>query len=219
MQMLSPDERPLVRRVLLFGSAARGDTHAESDVDLFVDTDHAARLEPRVRALVADFEASVKVTRYWQLVGVHGPLSIQVAALDPWSSLHLALLKDGRVLYGPYTEHTPSLGPARALIAWRDVPERATRTNLYRSLYGYTSRDRDYPGLLEKLHAETISKGSALVPLSALGAFQALFRKLRVPLKMRVLYEPAASPATAGPAATVARNETRKKESDRATGA
>lgn len=190
MQMLRADERPLVRRVLLFGSAARGDTHAESDVDLFVDTDHAERLERRVRLLVGDFEASVKVKNYWQLVGVSAPLSVQVAALDPWSSLHAALLKDGRVLYGPYTEHTPTLGPARALISWRDVRDRSLRTNLYRALYGYVSRDRRYPGQLEKVDAESISKGAALVPLSALGVFQNLFRKLKVPMKVRVLYDP-----------------------------
>ena len=60
-----------------------------------------------------------------------------------------------------------------------------------------TSRGRPYPGQLEKHHAEPISKGSVLVPLSTLGAFQALFRKLGVPLKMRVLYEPAAAPRPA----------------------
>lgn len=194
-QMLSREERRLIRRVVLFGSAARGDTHSESDIDLFVDTDHAARLEARAHKLVAEFERSVKVKRYWQLIGISAPLSVHVAALDPWSSLHLALLKDGLVLYGPYTEHTPSLGPGRALISWRDVPDRATRTNLYRSLYGYTSRNRRYQGLLEKARADSISKGSALVGLSTLAMFQALFRKLKVPLKMRVLYEPSASPA------------------------
>lgn len=194
MQMLRTDERHLVHRVLLFGSAARGDTHSESDVDLFVDTAHAQRLEPRVCQLVDQFEMSVKVKNYWQLVGVTAPLSVHVAALDPWPSLHLALLKDGRVLYGPYTEHTPTLGPARALISWRDVPDRSRRTNLYRTLYGYVSRDRRYPGQLEKTSAQAISKGAALVPLSALSAFQALFRKLKVPMKVQVLYEPGATP-------------------------
>lgn len=196
--MMTPDERRLVRRILLFGSAARGDTHTDSDIDLFVDTEHAQRLEPRIRALVTRFDVSTKVRRYWQLLGVGAPLSVHVAALDPWSSLHLALLKDGLVLYGPYTEHTPSLGPGRALIFWGDIPDPVTRTNLYRSLHGYTSRNHRYPGQLEKLHAEGISKGAALVPLSTLGAFQSLFRKLRVPLKMRVLYEPAASPVSGG---------------------
>lgn len=195
--MLTPDERRRVRRILLFGSAARGDIHADSDIDLFVDTEHEQRLEPRIRALVTRFEASIKVQRYWQLLGVGAPLSVHVAALDPWSSLHPALLKDGLVLYGPYTEHTPTFGPGRALIFWGDIHDPITRTNLYRSLYGYTSRGQRYPGQLEKLHAEGISKGSALVPLSTLGEFQALFRKLRVPLKMRVLYEPAATPTGA----------------------
>ena len=118
-------------------------------------------------------------------------LGVTEPRIDSWSSLHPALLKDGLVLYGPYTEHTPTLGSGRALIFWGDIHDPVTRTNLYRSLYGYVSRDRHYPGQLDKLHAEPISKGSALVPLSTLGAFQALFRKLHVPLKMRVLYEPA----------------------------
>lgn len=193
VQMLKPDDRRKVRRIILFGSAARGDIHSESDVDLFIDTKHAKHLEPVVLSLVARFESSVKVKRYWQLLGVGAPLSVHVAELDSWSNLQPALLKDGLVLYGPYTEHTPSLGPGRALIFWGDIQDPITRTNLYRSLYGYTSRDRRYPGQLEKSHAEGISKGSALVSLSSLGAFQALFRKLKVPLKMRVLYEPAAA--------------------------
>lgn len=191
---MTPAERGLVRRILLFGSAARGELQADSDIDLFIDTEHAARIGPRIRALTARFEASVKVQRYWRLLGVAVPLSVHVAELDSWSSLHPALLKDGLVLYGPYTEHTPTLGPGRALIFWGDIHDPVTRTNLYRSLYGYASRGRPYPGQLEKHHAEPISKGSALVPLSTLGAFQALFRKLGVPLKMRVLYEPAAAP-------------------------
>lgn len=195
--MVSPADRRLIRRVLLFGSAARGELQADSDIDLFIDTDHAKRLEPRISALTARFEASVKVQKYWRLLGVGVPLSVHVAELDSWSSLHPALLKDGLVLYGPYTEHTPTLGPGRALIFWGDIHDAVTRTNLYRSLYGYTSRGRHYPGQLEKHQADPISKGSALVPLSTLGAFQALFRKLRVPLKMRVLYEPAAAPVPA----------------------
>lgn len=197
IQMMAPAERRMVRRVLLFGSAARGELQADSDIDLFIDTDHARRLEPRIRTLTARFDTSVKVQKYWRLLGVGVPFSVHVAELASWSSLHPALLKDGLVLYGPYTEHTPTLGPARALIFWGDIHDAVTRTNLYRSLYGYKSRGRRYPGQLERHHAETISKGSALVPLSTLGAFQALFRKLRVPLKVRVLYEPASAPGRA----------------------
>lgn len=192
--MMTPAERRQVRRIMLFGSAARGELQADSDVDMFIDSEHASRIEPRIRALTARFEASVKVQRYWRLLGAGVPLSVHVAELDSWSSLHPALLKDGLVLYGPYTEHTPTLGPGRALIFWSDICDPVTRTNLYRSLHGYASRGRQYPGLLEKHHAEPISKGSALIPLSTLSTFQALFRKLRVPLKMRVLYEPASAP-------------------------
>lgn len=196
LQRLPPDELAGLKQIVLFGSAARGDTDAESDVDLFLDTQRSQTLEAKARRLVDEFEQSIKVTRYWKLLGITANISIKVGDLAAWSALHPALLKDGRVLYGPFTGVTPALGNALALLAWQDVHSLASRTNLYRGLHGYASRGHRYTGLLDLHKGQRIAKGSILVPLSALDDFKAFFNRLKVPVKIRVLYELAATAET-----------------------
>lgn len=174
---------------MLFGSSARGDTNRESDVDLLIDTPEPGPLEPEVRKQVSEFERSVKVTRYWQLLGVRPVISVQVERLENWTALHLGLLKDGRVLYGPFTELTPKGGATVALLSWKDVPSLSVRTNLYRTLSGYVSRGQRYPGLLERHQGQRIAKGAILVPLSSLDVFKKGFQRLRVAYRVRVLSE------------------------------
>jgi hypothetical protein len=135
------------------------------------------------------FETSVKVTRYWKLVGVRPVLSLIVGDLTVGEPLQPALWKDGRVLFGPYRGQSPSLGQPLALISWGDVGSLSARTNVYRGLHGYGARSRRYAGLLEKFQGQRVSKGSILVPVSALQTFKALFRRQRVPIRIRVLYE------------------------------
>lgn len=188
MQRLPAKDFALVRRIVVFGSAARGDTHPDSDVDLLIDTSAPKQIQSMASRLVDEFEQSVKVTRYWQLLGIRPVLSLHVERVEEWRSLHPALLKDGRVLYGPFHEITPTLGQAHALLWWKNVTS-TSRTNLYRALSGYVSRTHRYPGLLAQHQGQRVAKGALLVPLSSLEAFKALFRRLGVAYRVRVLYE------------------------------
>lgn len=188
--MLRPSQLALVQRVILFGSVARGESGPDSDIDLLVETDQSEEVAPAVSRIVHMFETSVKVSKYWELLGAVLPLSVKVGARDEWVALHPALIKDGRVLYGPVTDLELKPGAAFVLIYWADVKDSGCRTNLFRSLHGYTSRERRYPGLLETSGGERVGQGALLVPLGTLNSFKALFRRLKVPMRMRVLCEP-----------------------------
>lgn len=191
IQRLSGRELDTIREVILFGSVVRGEADPESDVDIFLNTSTPQTIEPKARKLIDEFEASIKVSRYWKLLSFSPPISLKVGDLERWTALHPSILKDGRVLYGPYRGLTPSLGKALALISWKDVTSLTARTNLYRSLHGYKALGRRYAGLLERHDGQKVSKGSILVPLSMLELFKDLFRRLEISVKLRTLYEPA----------------------------
>jgi predicted nucleotidyltransferase len=189
---LEAKDREVLRSIILFGSTARGETDAKSDVDLFFDTKDARRLESRVKRLLDEFESSIKVARYWKLLGVSPTLSLIVEDLEAWDAAHAAILKDGRVLFGVFNGIRPSLGQAWAIVSWRESAGLKQRTNLHRRLEGYKARGKRYPGLLERHGGEKLSKGTIVVHLSGLEPFKGLFRELAVPIRMRVMYELAA---------------------------
>lgn len=190
IQRLSGRELDTLREVILFGSVVRGEADPESDIDIFLDTSTPRTLEAKARKLLGEFEASIKVSRYWKLLSISPPISVKVGELARWTALHPSMLKDGRVLYGAYRGLVPSLGKALALISWKDVTSLTARTNLYRSLHGYKALGRRYAGLLERHDGQKVSKGSILVPLSTLDLFKDLFRRLKISVKLRTLYEP-----------------------------
>ena len=178
-----------VRDIILFGSVVRDDWTEESDLDLLVDTPRPAKLRTRIAKLHAEFLQSVKVTRYWSLLGTRPEISLHVESIDEWPAAHLPLLKDGHVLYGRYRGIQASPGRLVALISWEDVSPPARRVNLYRKLSGYKTASKRYPGLLEKEGGEKLSKGAVLVLLSTLEAFKQVFLELEVPVRIRILAE------------------------------
>ena len=189
---LTPRELSLVREIILFGSAARGQASPKSDVDLFIDTSDPKRLEPKAEAILEDFEQSVKVNDFWRLLGVQNPISLKVGEVRTWQALAPALREDGRVLYGRHRQAPPSLLP-KVLLSWENIRSGTARTNLYRNLYGYVALGKRYPGLLEQHRGERVSKGAALIPLEALADFKELFRRLQVTCRLRPLFEEANS--------------------------
>lgn len=186
---LDAKDRNVLRRVVLFGSTARGETDAQSDLDLFIDTKDAGRLHDPVHKLLGAFEESVKVTRYWKLLGVTPMISLFIEDLDSWGVGHPSLLKDGVVLFGALEGLQPSLGRAWALVSWKGTTDLTRRTNLHRRLSGYKARGKRYPGLLDVVGGERLSKGTVLVPLPMLDRMKKLFWGLKIPCRVRVVYE------------------------------
>jgi len=175
LQKLTSDELAAVEQIVLFGSAARAEATAESDVDLLVQTSSREPLRKRIIKLVEDFEASARVRDHWKMLGVRLPLSVKVGQPTDWDVVPAAIAEHGRVLYGPYR---PQAGRGRsgAVFCWENITSPRVRVNLFRNLFGYLSHGKRYPGLVQQLKGQRLTKGAIWIPVEHLTQIQKLFR-------------------------------------------
>lgn len=189
IQHLHEKKLQRIRTIVFFGSGARDEAHKGSDADLFIEVEGKTKeIDKDIDRITEDFYESVKYTNYWKLLGVTQPFSIKVGNLKEWRNLLPAFLADGRVLYGKYFS-TNVQGAGKMLFSWENLHSQKVRTNLYRSLFGYKDKGKAYPGLVERHHAQRLSKGSILVPVEYGQLFRTLFKTLKVPVKEKTLLE------------------------------
>jgi predicted nucleotidyltransferase len=82
------------RRVILFGSRARGDYHEDSDVDIFVEMESDEKpWQRRMRV------SSLFLRRWWPMdILVYTPAEVE-ARRNSFASIIPDILEEGRVLY------------------------------------------------------------------------------------------------------------------------
>lgn len=97
-------ERLRPRRIVLFGSRARGDHHPDSDIDLFVEMESALRPPERASAIRAAFGLYP-----WAMdLVVYTPQ--EVARLrDVFGTLLYTIEREGKVLYERPADQLPRL--------------------------------------------------------------------------------------------------------------
>lgn len=178
LETLTAKEVAAIRSMVLFGSSARREADEDSDIDLYLETLDRAIERPARRA-IDEFRASIKVSKYWKLMGEIPPIQLVVGTTEEVQALLPALLADGICLYGTYRGPKPT-GEPMVLITWSQVPSHNAMTNLYRRLHGYKARGKKYPGLLERHRAQKLNRGCLLVPLESAREFEGLFRELSV---------------------------------------
>ena len=187
LQHLTPRDAATLELIAVFGSAARGDTTRDSDVDLYVQAPKPDSLERTIAKIITAFEASTRVRDYWRPLGVRLPISVKVgrspAAFD---AIPDALVEHGKILYAPYRAAAPrSRARQRGVIfAWENIDNPTSRNNIYRNLFGYVSHGKRYPGIVATMGGHRLTKGAIWVPLEHLLPVERLFRKNRVTCRM-----------------------------------
>ena len=178
-----------IKTIILFGSGARGELEKDSDLDLFIETkENDEQLEEKIEAIKEDFYTSNRFKNYWELIyGSNYPLSIKVGNIKSWSSIYPALEAEGIVIYGNYSSVNND-GKKKVLFSWENIKGK-NRINLYRNIFGYSSNDKDYPGLIEKYQGQRLSKGSILIPIEAREYFREVFKKYKIPVIEKVIIE------------------------------
>ncbi len=63
-----------INQIILFGSVARGEDTKKSDVDLFIDANEN-KLEEKINQIKEEFYGSVKVRKYWNLLGIKNKIN------------------------------------------------------------------------------------------------------------------------------------------------
>ena len=150
--------------VILFGSVVRGEAKKTSDVDIFIETN--GDIESEVARLKEKFYNSIKVEKYWSLLGIKNEIHCEIGSLDEWKDLEKSLIAQGVMLYGKYK--SKKQGYPHYLFSIEQSKIRNKNVSLWRKLYGYKQKvgKKVYikNGLVEEYHGEKIARGVFIIP-------------------------------------------------------
>lgn len=174
-----------VRRIILFGSAVRGDFHTHSDIDLFIDTISSRKIEKIVQKEQALFEKRIGKT--WELRGITLPLKVQIGDLQHprWEALQEQIAQYGKIVYGPYEQAPKALQHYTLITYDLSALSQKKKMGFIRSAYGYKSKKRkveyNKKGLLEEVSGRRVGTNSLLVPQDKVREVRSLFNKYKLP--------------------------------------
>ncbi len=156
-----------IRRMILFGSVARGDFDKESDIDLFVDADEAKKTESAAKRALKAFETS-ETNEKWKLKGLKNALSLQVGKIEEWA-LYRSVIANSILLYGKFEEMPKGAKYYSMFVLDFSKINRNKKIRAWRELYGYRQKVGKKifvsKGLLEELGGKKIER-SVIVVLS-----------------------------------------------------
>lgn len=155
-----------IKRIILFGSVARGDFDDESDIDLFIDTDHKKNIEPVAKRVLKSFEMS-DTNEKWKLKGLKNSLSLQIGQIEKWD-LYRSAISSGILLYGRFEEMPKNIEYYTMIVLDFSKIERNRKISIWRELYGYRQKVGTNiftsKGLLENLSGKKIERSVIAVP-------------------------------------------------------
>lgn len=166
--------------IILFGSAARGTSDRESDVDIFVNVLKQNNMEAKVERIKEGFYRS-DVFKRWKLRGIENEIRPIVDRLAKWRDLKVSIISDGITLYSKYTARAK--GEQQVIIYWEKIKPESKRVLLSKKLYGYTYKKSRYKGLLELTGSVKIGPNCIIVSLEHSRKITDLFRSLGITAK------------------------------------
>lgn len=173
-----------VRKIILFGSVVRGDFHARSDIDMFIDTLSASKIEKVVQKEQSLFEQKIKKT--WELRGISLPFMIQRGDLNHprWEALRDQIAQYGKIVYGSYEQAPPGLQHYILMTYDLSALKQKKKMGFIRAVYGYKSKkgrvEYSKKGLLEEVGGRRVGINSLLIPRDKVREIRSLFNKYRV---------------------------------------
>jgi len=158
------EERDKIKTIILFGSVVRGEAGKDSDIDIFIETPE--KIDGEIEKIKEKFYKSVKVKKYWELLGIRNEFHCESGRLDEWGDIEKSLDAQGIVLFGKYTAKRDA--KPYYLFSIEQMDERKKSISLWRKLYGYKQKvnKKVYAkkGLLGGYGGERIARGVFLVP-------------------------------------------------------
>jgi len=171
-----------IQRIILHGSIARGDFDDKSDIDLFIDADK--KIIEMVEKIKQDYLKTRKF-KEWRLKGVEKEISIITGRLDSneWKNLKRAIMNTGITLYGKYKAEAESV-KQYVLFSFENIKPDKKRIAVFRKIYGFKIGKKHYQGLIDKINAIKVGKGSLLVPIEYANELKIYFQEKRVTVKL-----------------------------------
>lgn len=156
-------ERESIERIILFGSAAKGEEDKESDIDIFIEVKKkTSKIKEEIFKLTEKFYQS-RESSLFKLKGINQEFSIKIGILSEWKELEKSIASSGIVLYGPYeSKKMPSGVKHFTIIFWDKIGK--NRGAFLNKLYGFKVKDKSYDGLISKLSGKKLGKSCLMVP-------------------------------------------------------
>ena len=175
-----------IDRIILHGSAARGDFDEESDVDLFIDADE--KTKNKINKIIDNYAKTNKF-REWELKGIKNPISPIVGRLDgeEWKDLKRSIMNTGIILYGKYKSE-PEKVNQYTLFSFENIKPDKKRILIFRKLFGFKLGKKQYQGLVEKYKGIKIGKGAILIPIEHTSDLKKYFQENKVKVKLYDLW-------------------------------
>lgn len=178
-----------IKRIILFGSVARGEALDDSDIDLFVDIIRDEKpVQNHIKKIKQEFLKSIRYKNYWLLKDVNNEIKFVVGKLNEWDELKNSIISNGIILYGKF-EEIPNKAVHKTLLSYENVKPESKRVLLSKRLFGYKKDKKSYEGLMQKYNGERIGKGIIAIPSANSKLFIKLFRDMGVTLKIKNFFE------------------------------
>ncbi len=151
-----------VEEIILYGSVARKESSAESDIDLFFNVKKDIRRE-KINALMAKFLKS-EVQKVWKNKGIKNAIRVESGNLEKWK-LKRSIISDGMLLYGKYKE-IPKESTPFMLFTISVIKDITKRNRIARWLFGRKENNYLVKGIVEEYGGKKLAPTSFIIPLA-----------------------------------------------------
>ena len=181
-------KKPKIERIILFGSAARGDFDGESDIDLFID---APLNRKDIEPILELYEISEENKKY-RIEGLKNEIRVKAGKLDEWKSVERSIISDGILLYGKFKEMPKGINGYILFKMLIGKMERKNKMKVWRRLYGYKQKigKKVYysKGLIEETNGRKLSRGLFTVPTEKSNEIIDFLRKNKVGYEVKEIF-------------------------------
>lgn len=155
---------PPIKRIILYGSVAKGSSTKDSDVDIFIDVEKdTLKTRNAVNSAVMDFYKSKEAIMF-KLLGIDAEIKAKTGRLDDWEDLKRSILSEGILLWGKLEGSKPNSTKHMVIFFWNKTGK--NRGAFLNRVYGFKSGDRRYPGLITKGRGKKLGKSCVMLPIS-----------------------------------------------------
>ena len=152
-----------VSEIILFGSAARGESDKDSDIDIFVNVkEKEGNIKKLVDIELKKFYKS-NIAETWKLKGIKNRINIHIGDLNKWK-LKRSIISEGIVLYGKYHEIPENL-KSYTYFKIEPIKNIAKRNLILRKLFGRKEKNYSTKGAIREVNGKILSSLSFIISL------------------------------------------------------
>ena len=148
-------------------------------------------MKEKIEKIKNEFYNSIKVKKYWALLGINNDFHCESGNLDEWKDLERSLNADGLVLFGKYKSKKDAI--PYYLFSIEQKEKRNQNVSLWRKLYGYTQKanKKKYKkkGLVKEYNGEKLARGVFIIPLENANKVVLFLKKNKIKNKIFLFWK------------------------------